>query len=95
MSVISLRLKDKETKRIDELSKTENRDRSSVARGLLDYGWTFLMISRYREGKISLEIISKKLDLSISEAIDLLAEYGVESTVTYEDYLKGFEFTLG
>ncbi len=95
MSVISLRLKDKETKRIDELSKAENRDRSSVARELLDYGWTFLMISRYREGKISLEILSKKLDLSISEAIDLLAEYGVESTVTYEDYLQGFEFTLG
>ena len=95
MSVISLSLKDKETKRIDELSKAESRDRSSVARELLDYGWTFLMISRYREGKISLEILSKKLDLSISEAIDLLAEYGVESTVTYEDYLKGFEFTLG
>jgi predicted transcriptional regulator len=38
MSVISLRLKDKETKRIDELSKTENRDRSSVARELLDSG---------------------------------------------------------
>lgn len=95
MSVISLRLKDKETKRIDELSKTENKDRSSVARELLGYGWTFLMISRYREGKISLEILSKKLDLSIGEAIDMLAEYGVESTVTYEDYLKGFEFTLG
>jgi hypothetical protein len=93
MSVISLRLKDKEKQRIDELSTTENRDRSAVARELLDYGWTFLMISRYREGKISLGTLATKLELSMSEVIDLLAEYGVESTVTYEDYLVGFEVT--
>jgi len=29
----------------------------------------------------------------MSEVIDLLAEYGVESTVTFEDYLMGFEVT--
>jgi predicted HTH domain antitoxin len=51
------------------------------------------MIGRYREGKISLGTLSTKLELSISEVIDLLAEYGVESTVTYEDYLRGFEVT--
>ena len=48
MSVISLRLKDRESKRINELSKTENKDRSSVTRELIDFGWTYLMIKRYR-----------------------------------------------
>ena len=94
MSVISLRLKDKESKRIEELSKTENRDRSTVARELINYGWTFLMIKQYREGKLSLESLSSKLDLSVSEAMDLLTDHGVESTITYEDYLRGFEVFL-
>ncbi|NUO09747.1 MAG: ribbon-helix-helix protein, CopG family [Candidatus Brocadia sp.] len=91
MSVISLRLKDKEIKRINELSKMEHKDRSTVARELIDYGWEFLMIKLYREGKLSLSALAEKLELSISEAIDLLSEFGVESPIDYDDYLKGFE----
>jgi predicted HTH domain antitoxin len=53
--------------------------------------WEFLMIELYREGKMSLGTLSSKLKLSVSETIDLLAEFGVESPVDYEDYLKGFD----
>jgi predicted HTH domain antitoxin len=91
MSVISLRLKDREVKRINELSRMVNKDKSTVARELIEYGWEFLMIKLYREGKISLSTLASKLDLSISETIDLLAEFGVESPIDYEDYLKGFD----
>ena len=91
MSVISLRLKDREVKRINELSKMVNKDKSSVARELIEYGWEFLMIKLYREGKISLSTLASKLELSVSETIDLLAEFGVESPIDYEDYLKGFD----
>lgn len=35
--------------------------------------------------------IDKKLDISISEAIDLLAELGIEAPIGFEDYQKGFE----
>lgn len=38
MSVISLRLKDREIKRINELSKMEHKDNSTVAMELIDYG---------------------------------------------------------
>jgi len=91
MSVISLRLKDRELKRINELSRMVNKDKSTVARELIEYGWEFLMIKLYREGKMSLGTLSSKLELSISETIDLLAEFGVESPIDYEDYLKGFD----
>lgn len=91
MSVISLRLKDREVKRINELSRMVNKDKSSVARELIEYGWEFLMIKLYREGKISLGTLASKLELSVSETIDLLAEFGVESPIDYEDYLKGFD----
>jgi hypothetical protein len=49
------------------------------------------MLRYYKEGKLSLEGLAKKLDVSISETIDLLAELGIEAPIEFEDYLKGFE----
>lgn len=91
MGVISLRLKNRDLERLKELSRLEGKDKSTVARELLEYGWDFLMLKYYKEGKLSLEGLAKKLDISISEAIDLLAELGIEAPLEFEDYLKGFE----
>jgi len=91
MPVISLRLKDKDLNRIDEFSKMVNKDKSTVARELLENGWKFSMLRLYREGKLSLGTLASKLELSISETIDLLSETGIKSPITYDDYLKGFE----
>ena len=76
MSVISLRLKDRESERIEELSSLGHKDKSTVARQLIDYGWEFLMLKYYKDGKLSIEVLSRKLDLSLSETMDLLAEQG-------------------
>lgn len=91
MGVISLRLKDRDLEKLDELSRLEHKDRSTMARELLEYGWESLMLRYYKEGKLSLGGLAKKLDISISEAIDLLAELGIEAPIEFEDYLKGFE----
>ncbi|MBI4824673.1 MAG: UPF0175 family protein [Nitrospirae bacterium] len=91
MGVVSIRLKDRDFKRLNELSKLGNKDKSTVARELLEYGWEFLMIKLYREGKLSLGTLASKLELSVSETIDLLYEFGVESPIDYDDFLKGFE----
>lgn len=50
-------------------------------------------IRRLEEGKLSLGKLAKSLDISVSEAIDMLAGFGIESPVEYEDYLKGFDVT--
>ena len=91
MGVISLRLKDRDLERLDELSKALHKDKSTMARELLEYGWDFLMLEYYKEGKLSLSGLAKKLDLSISEAIDLLKERGIEAPIAFDDYLKGFD----
>jgi len=91
MSVMSIRLKEREIKRINELSRMTKEDKSTVARQLLDYGWEFLMIKLYREGKLSLNSLARKLELSITETIDLLSEFGIEAPIEYDDYLKGFK----
>lgn len=95
MSVISLRLKDKELKRISELSKLEGKDKSSVARELLEYGWDFLMIRLYKDGKLSLENFAKKMDMSVTESIDFLSEHGISAPIEFDDYLQGFKVFKG
>jgi len=91
MGVISLRLKDRDLRRLDELSQLERKDKSTAARELLEYGWEFLMIRHYKEGKLSLEGLAKKLDISISETIDRLSELGIKAPIEYEDYLQGLK----
>ena len=48
------------------------------------------MLRYYKEGTLSLEGLAKKLELSISEAIDLFAKLGIEAPIELDDYLKGF-----
>ena len=91
MGVISLRLKERDLERLEELSKATHKDKSTMARELLEYGWDFLMLKYYKDGKLSLSGLAKKLDISISEAIDLLKELGIEAPIGFDDYLKGFE----
>lgn len=91
MGVISLRLSERDLERIEELSKLERKDKSTIARELLEYGWEFLMVRYYKEGKLSLAGLAKKLDISISEAIDLLVKLGIEAPIEFDEYLKGFE----
>lgn len=91
MGVISLRLENSDLRRIDDLSSEEHKGRSMVARELIRQGLQFRMLKQYREGKLSLGSLAKNLDISVGEAIDMLAEFGIKSPVEYEDYLKGFD----
>jgi predicted HTH domain antitoxin len=90
MNVVSLRLGREEQKHIENLSKEEKRDKSTIARELLKYGWILYWFKQYKRGKVSLGKLSQKLSLSLSETLDLLAEFGIESPLEYSDYLEGF-----
>ena len=88
---VSVRLKEKEIRFIEDLSKKQNIDKSTAARELIEYGKIYLVLRLYKEGKISLEKTAKELDLSISETIDLLSEFGIKAPINFEDYLKGYK----
>lgn len=92
MSVLSIRLKEKELERIKELSKLRKEDKSTIAKELMHFGWDYLMVKLYKDGKLSLGTLSEKLELSMSETFDRLAEFGVTAPIEYEDYLKGSEY---
>lgn len=89
--VISLRLNPKQLERVQELAKEEHKEKSELARELLDYGLMLKMFKLYRQGKASLGYLAEKLSLSVGEVLDLLAEFGIEAPIDFEDYLQGFE----
>lgn len=89
--VLSLRLTPKQLERVQELAKEERKDKSELARELIDYGLMLKMLKLYRQGRASLGYIAEKLSLSVGEVLDLLAEFGIESPIDFEDYLAGFE----
>ncbi len=91
MPVLSVRLEEKDFEKLRELAGKEKKDQSTMARELIAYGWKYLMVRRYREGKLSLGKLAKELGQSLSETIDLLAEMGIEAPIDYDDYVKGYE----
>jgi hypothetical protein len=52
-------------------------------------GLVLAAMREYREGKRSLGTLASRLGLSVSEAVDALAELGVTSPIEYEEYLEG------
>lgn len=91
MKVVSVRLNEKEIEMIEKLAKAQKRDKSAVTRELIDYGWYFLALRNYKDGKLSLGRLAKQLDLTVAETLDLLAEFGITAPIDYTDYLKGYE----
>lgn len=89
--VLSLRLDPKQLERVQELAKEEHKDKSELTRELINYGLMLKMFKLYRQGRASLGYVAEKLSLSVSEVLDLLAEFGIESPIDFEDYLAGFE----
>ncbi|MEK6984206.1 MAG: hypothetical protein AABX33_06550 [Nanoarchaeota archaeon] len=89
--IITLRLKERELDFIKEVSKKENEDKSYVARKLIDYGWIYFILKNYKEGKMSIGNASKELNLTITETIELLADLGIKSPISYEEYLGGYK----
>jgi len=52
---------------------------------------TLFVLRRYKEGKPSLGTVARELNLSITEAIDLLAKFGIQAPLEYDDYLHGIK----
>ncbi len=84
--VISCRLDKREVAFLAEYSKTRNETRASVLRELVEAGRKMEALTLYKEGKASLGKASKIAGLSISEMIDLLADFGVGLNTTLDDF---------
>jgi (p)ppGpp synthase/HD superfamily hydrolase len=91
MKTTSFRLDEVELERIEKLAQEEGEDKSKTVRELLDYGWEYLMIRKYKEGKLSLSKLSQELEEPISEVMDKLSELGVQSPLEKDEVMEGYD----
>jgi predicted HTH domain antitoxin len=88
---LSIRINDDDYKFLSSLAKEERGDMSTAVRELVDLGRVMLAVEKYKKGEASLEKAARLAGVSLSKMMDVLAEYGVEANLEYEDYLKGLK----
>jgi len=86
---LSIRIDDKDYKFLASLAKEERGDMSTAVRELVDLGRIMLAVEKYRKSEASLEKTAHLAGVSLSRMMDILAEYGIEANLEYEDYFKG------
>lgn len=91
MPVMSVRLSEKELKLIQTIAREEEKEKSSEARELIMDGIKYKMLLSYKQGKVSIGTLAKKLGISLSDVLDLLASLGIPAPISYDDYLQGLE----
>lgn len=86
---LSIRIDDEDYRFLSSLAEEEKENVSDTVRELVDMGRIMLAIERYKTSEASIEKASKIAGVSLSRMIDLLADFGIEANMEYEDYLTG------
>ena len=86
-----IRIDEKDYDFVKELAKQNKEEVSKAVRNLVDLGRLMFAIERYKKGQASLGRAAELAGISISEMINLLADFGVKSNMKREDYLSGLE----
>ena len=85
MKVKSIRIPDDIDQAINYVSQLEKIEKTQSLRKLARIGFEYYVAKNYKEGRITLRDASDLLKLSLSEAIDLLAEMGVKGNIRAAD----------
>jgi predicted HTH domain antitoxin len=64
---------------------------SKAIRQLVNRGRLAYAIDSYKDGKVSIGRAAELARVTISEMMDILAEFGVKSNIEMEDYLEGLK----
>ncbi len=73
------------------LAAAEKEDISRTVRDLVGRGRVMLAVEQYRTGKASLGKAAEIADLSISEMMDVLMQFGVPADLELDDYLQSLK----
>jgi predicted HTH domain antitoxin len=88
---MSVRMDEKNYEFLRGFSMDEKADLSQAVRELVYKGRIMLAVERYRDRQASLGKAAELAGLPVGRMIEILAEYGVESNLEHEDYLKGLQ----
>jgi len=87
MTTKTLRLPDDLITAVQTVEHAEHIEESTAMRKLMRMGFELYTARLYQTGQISLRQTAKRLDLSLSEALDVLQQLGVSGNVTADDTL--------
>ena len=76
---------------IDYVSQIEKIEKTQSLRKLARLGFEYYVAKEYREGRSTLREVAKLLDLTLSNAIDLLNEMGVSGNIRARDVLSSIK----
>ncbi|MBI4210314.1 MAG: UPF0175 family protein [Candidatus Diapherotrites archaeon] len=89
--VLSMRIDKADLDFVSLEAKEKKADKTAIIRSLIGKGRLHLAMEQYRKGKVSIGKAAQKAGITISEMMDKLAEFGVKSPVTKEQYLLGLK----
>ena len=88
---MSIRIDEEDYVFVKKMAEENKEEVSKAVRELVDLGRIMFAIERYKKKKISLGKAAELAGMSIGEMMNILEEFGIESNVGYDDYLKGLE----
>ena len=91
MKVKSIRIPPDIEHAIDFLAKAEKIDSTQSFRKLARIGFENYIAKLYEHGKLSIREVSAELDLTISEALDMLSAMGVTGNIRAANVLQSIE----
>ena len=88
---VSLRMDEANYTFLKKWAHETSEDISKAVREVVYKGRIMLAIEKYKKGEASLGKAAEIAGLPVGQMIVALADYGVESNLEKEDYLKGLE----
>ena len=88
---MSIRMDRENYEFLNELTKEQKTDLSKTVRDLVTRGRVLLAVERYKSGDASLGRAAELAGVPVAHMMTILTEFGVESRIEQEDYLRGLE----
>lgn len=89
--IASFRLRKEDSVFLERFSKERKESRGEALRELIEKGRLMTAMRMYKEDKISIGRAAEIAGVSISDFIDMMSEFGINSNLTLEDYKESLE----
>lgn len=90
MTTKTLRLSENLLNAVRELGDSEQIEEATAMRKLLRMGYCLFLAEQYRDGRLTLREVARRMELSLSEALEALQRLGVTGNTGADDTLASW-----
>jgi predicted HTH domain antitoxin len=91
MTTKTLRLPEVLATAVHDVGAREDIEDSTAMRKLLRMGYDAYLAEQYRLGRLTLREMARRMGVSLSEALDVLRQRGINGNVTADDTLESLK----